>query len=46
MSIRASSSHDILWENVFVPEEVANRRSVGSWDSSMVFEPEDLAGLR
>jgi alkylation response protein AidB-like acyl-CoA dehydrogenase len=35
MSIRASSSHDILWQNVFVPEEVANRRSVGSWDTSM-----------
>jgi alkylation response protein AidB-like acyl-CoA dehydrogenase len=35
MSIRASSSHDILWENVFVSEEVANRRPVGLWDTSM-----------
>jgi len=35
MSIRASSSHDIVWENVFVPEEAANRRPVGLWDSSM-----------
>jgi alkylation response protein AidB-like acyl-CoA dehydrogenase len=35
MSIRASSSHDIVWENVFVPEEVANPRPVGLWDSSM-----------
>jgi alkylation response protein AidB-like acyl-CoA dehydrogenase len=35
MSIRSSSSHDILWENVFVPEEIANRRPVGQWDTSM-----------
>jgi alkylation response protein AidB-like acyl-CoA dehydrogenase len=32
MSIRASSSHDVIWENVFVPEELANRRPVGVWD--------------
>ena len=35
MSIRASSSHDIVWENVFVPEESANRRPVGLWDQTM-----------
>ena len=34
MSIRASSSHDIVWENVFVPDEIANRRPVGSWDTA------------
>lgn len=35
MSIRASSSHDIVWENVFVPDESANRRPVGRWDQTM-----------
>ena len=35
MSIRASASHDIVWENVFVPEEIATRRPVGLWDQSM-----------
>lgn len=35
MSIRASSSSDINWENVFVPEESANRRPVGQWDQTM-----------
>jgi alkylation response protein AidB-like acyl-CoA dehydrogenase len=32
MSIRASSSHDINWENVFVPDDRANRRALGAWD--------------
>ncbi len=35
MSIRASSSHDIIWENVFVPEEAANQRPLGVFDTSM-----------
>lgn len=35
MSIRASSSHDIVWENVFVPDESANRRPLGLWDQTM-----------
>jgi alkylation response protein AidB-like acyl-CoA dehydrogenase len=32
LSIRASSSHDIIWDNVFVPEERARPRPVRSWD--------------
>src|SRR5258708_16903556 len=40
MSIRASASHDIVWEHVFVPEEIATRRPVGLWDQSMnIFFP-------
>ena len=35
LSIRASASHDIVWENVFVPDESANRRPVGLWDQTM-----------
>jgi len=35
MSIRASASNDIVWENVFVPDESANRRPVGAWDQTM-----------
>ena len=35
MSIRASASHDIVWENVFVPEATANGRPVGVWSPSM-----------
>src|SRR5208283_2310584 len=35
MSIRSSSSHDIVWENVFVPEEIVTRRRVGQWDQAM-----------
>jgi alkylation response protein AidB-like acyl-CoA dehydrogenase len=33
MSIRASSSHDIIWENVFVPEENVTARPARSWDT-------------
>ena len=33
MSIRASSSHDIVWENVFVPEENITARPARSWDA-------------
>ncbi len=33
MSIRASSSHDTLWENVFVPEENVTARPARSWDT-------------
>jgi alkylation response protein AidB-like acyl-CoA dehydrogenase len=35
LSIRASSSHDIIWENVFVPEESARPRAVRSWDTTL-----------
>ena len=35
LSIRASSSHDIVWENVFVPEESARPRPVKSWDTTL-----------
>jgi alkylation response protein AidB-like acyl-CoA dehydrogenase len=35
LSIRASSSHDIIWENVFVSEEAARARTAGSWDASL-----------
>ncbi len=35
LSIRASSSHDIVWENVFVPEESARPRRVRSWDTTL-----------
>jgi alkylation response protein AidB-like acyl-CoA dehydrogenase len=35
MSIRASSSHDVVWENVFLPDEAASQRPVGLWDNSM-----------
>jgi alkylation response protein AidB-like acyl-CoA dehydrogenase len=33
LSIRASSSQDIVWDNVFVPDERARSRPVHSWDS-------------
>ncbi len=33
MSIRASSSHDTVWENVFVPEERATARTARGWDT-------------
>jgi len=33
MSIRASSSHDTVWENVFVPEESVTARPARSWDT-------------
>ncbi len=33
LSIRASSSHDIIWENVFVPEESVRARPARSWDT-------------
>jgi alkylation response protein AidB-like acyl-CoA dehydrogenase len=32
MSIRASSSHDTVWENVFVPEENVTARPARGWD--------------
>ncbi len=35
LSIRASSSHDIIWDNVFVPEESARPRPVRSWDATL-----------
>jgi len=35
LSIRASSSHDIIWDNVFVPEESARPRPVRSWDTTL-----------
>ncbi len=31
MSIRASSSHDTIWENVFVPEENVTARPARNW---------------
>jgi alkylation response protein AidB-like acyl-CoA dehydrogenase len=33
MSIRASSSHDTIWENVFVPEENVTARPARNWDT-------------
>jgi alkylation response protein AidB-like acyl-CoA dehydrogenase len=33
MSIRASASQDIVWENVFVPEEHIAARPARSWDT-------------
>jgi alkylation response protein AidB-like acyl-CoA dehydrogenase len=33
MSIRASSSHDLVWENVFVPEENVTSRPARTWDT-------------
>jgi alkylation response protein AidB-like acyl-CoA dehydrogenase len=33
MSIRASSSHDTVWENVFVPEENVTARPARRWDT-------------
>ena len=33
MSIRASASHDIIWENVFVPEEHIAARPARCWDT-------------
>jgi alkylation response protein AidB-like acyl-CoA dehydrogenase len=33
MSIRASSSHDTVWENVFVPEENVTARPARTWDT-------------
>jgi alkylation response protein AidB-like acyl-CoA dehydrogenase len=35
MSIRASSSQDVIWEDVFVPEEMVNKGPLGVWDKSM-----------
>ncbi|HJU12492.1 MAG TPA: acyl-CoA dehydrogenase family protein [Candidatus Binataceae bacterium] len=35
LSIRASSSHDILWDNVFVPVERARPRPVRTWDTTL-----------
>jgi alkylation response protein AidB-like acyl-CoA dehydrogenase len=35
LSIRASSSHDIIWDHVFVPEESARSRPVRSWDTTL-----------
>lgn len=35
LGIRASSSNDILWENVFVPEDAVRRRPVRTWDKSL-----------
>jgi alkylation response protein AidB-like acyl-CoA dehydrogenase len=32
MSIRASASHDIVWDNVFVPEERVFDRPARTWD--------------
>jgi alkylation response protein AidB-like acyl-CoA dehydrogenase len=33
MSIRSSSSHDIVWENVFIPEENVTARPARGWDT-------------
>lgn len=33
MSIRASASHDTVWENVFVPEESVTVRPARTWDA-------------
>ncbi|MGA2411550.1 MAG: acyl-CoA dehydrogenase family protein [Candidatus Binataceae bacterium] len=33
MSIRASASHDTVWENVFVPDESVRARPARTWDS-------------
>jgi alkylation response protein AidB-like acyl-CoA dehydrogenase len=35
LSIRASSSHDVVWENVFVPEESARPRPIRTWDINL-----------
>ena len=35
LSIRASSSHDIIWDNVFVPEDSARPRPARSWDTTL-----------
>jgi alkylation response protein AidB-like acyl-CoA dehydrogenase len=35
LSIRASSSNDIVWENVFVPDEGVRSRPARSWDTSL-----------
>ena len=35
LSIRASSSNDIVWENVFVPDEGVRDRPARSWDTSL-----------
>jgi alkylation response protein AidB-like acyl-CoA dehydrogenase len=35
LSIRASSSHDIIWDHVFVPEESARPRPARSWDTTL-----------
>jgi alkylation response protein AidB-like acyl-CoA dehydrogenase len=33
MSIRASASHDTVWENVFVPEENVTQRPARTWET-------------
>jgi alkylation response protein AidB-like acyl-CoA dehydrogenase len=33
MSIRASASHDLVWENVFVPNSNVTARAARSWDT-------------
>ncbi len=33
MSIRASASHDTVWEDVFVPEENVTHRPAGTWET-------------
>jgi alkylation response protein AidB-like acyl-CoA dehydrogenase len=33
MSIRASSSHDLVWEDVFIPEETITARPARTWDT-------------
>ena len=33
MSIRCSASHDIVWENVFVPEKNVTTRPARGWDT-------------
>jgi alkylation response protein AidB-like acyl-CoA dehydrogenase len=33
LSIRASASNDVVWENVFVPEESVTARPVHTWDT-------------
>jgi alkylation response protein AidB-like acyl-CoA dehydrogenase len=35
LSIRASSSHDVVWENVFVAEESARPRPIRTWDTNL-----------
>src|SRR6516165_7475885 len=35
LSIRASSSHDIIWDNVFVPEDSARPRPARSWNTTL-----------
>ncbi len=34
LSIRSSASNDIVWENVFVPDEIVSARPARAWDSS------------